>query len=149
MKRKRNIIILAIVLLGVLILTCFMIRNRSMAKKNGELFSNRMIKVSEEMILDEVVPFEWDKAYSFFPYEDINTIEATIGFSDSLLRESLDDDYVNLVFVKDKKIVAFVYGGVNDIGYRINFDNPTVYGTGKRYRTEIKDGILHFTEKNG
>ena len=80
---------------------------------------------SNKITLNEVVPFEWDVVYSFPPYESKEDIEAVLGFSSNAIQETVNDNMVQLFFVKDKRIVSSICGYSNKLGYDMKFENKT------------------------
>jgi len=75
----------------------------------------------EEVSLNEVIPFSWDAVYTFAPYTSQKTMEERIGFSSKDITETVNEGMTQLIFVKDKKVVASICGYSDKLGYCIEF----------------------------
>lgn len=146
MKKKRyGLILIFIVLLSAGFL---------FIGKPGIAINNRQLKkvftaISdvEVITLDEVVPFEWDKVYTFTPYTSKEEIEKVIGFSSPAITETVNEGMVQLIFVKEDKIVASVCGYSGSLGYSVQFEGMITYGAGTKFEIEYKDDIICFYEQ--
>ena len=146
MKKKRyGLILIFIVLLSAGFL---------FIGKPGIAINNRQLKkvftaISdvEVITLDEVVPFEWDKVYTFTPYTSKEEIEKVIGFSSPAITETVNEGMVQLIFVKEDKIVASVCGYSGSLGYSVQFEGMITYGAGTKFEVEYKDDIICFYEQ--
>ncbi len=79
-------------------------------------------KKNKTIILNEVVPFEWETLYSFEPYSSKEYMEEVIGFkSDEIYSDDISEDMLNLIFVQDGKVVARVLDCPSKLGYDIQF----------------------------
>ena len=70
--------------------------------------------------LAEVTPFEWETLYLFGPETGKEEIEEIIGFSSNSVRGSVDEDAVQLLFVKGEKVTASECAAPEKIGFRID-----------------------------
>jgi len=144
MSKKKYIFFIAFAVLVLIVCAIFMLKNE--VKKNGEILSEKIVNVSGDLILDDIVPYEWEKAYSFKPYTDKKDIESIIGFSDGAIKESTNDNYVNIILVNKNKVVAVIYGEQEDIGYNIVLNSPVIKGEHKVLHKKNEDGNVIFTE---
>lgn len=77
-----------------------------------------------ETTFDEVVPFSWDKLYTFAPYMPKEAIEKIIGFSSSEIEENMvNEGLTYLLFVKDKEVVCNFFGYPDNLGFSVLFGN--------------------------
>lgn len=77
-------------------------------------------KDEERVYLNDIVPFQWTEVYTFDPYLSIEQQEQIIGFESNKLEESVSEEMVHLVFVKDKEVVGCVISHSETLGYDIN-----------------------------
>lgn len=146
-------IIISIVVLcfcvALAIILCVIIfgKNKDIRNNNESLNSILKSTSAEIITLEDVVPFDWDKAYYFPPYTPVEDMTKTIGVESDELHESSYDDMVNLVFVKGTAIVASICQHKNSLGYDIEFDTPVSKGEYKVFSVTKKDGIIQFSLK--
>ena len=62
------------------------------------------------MNLSKFTPFEWDKVYSFAPYLSKEAIYETIGYKWDNISETVSEGMNKIVFVKDGKVVCYLFG---------------------------------------
>ena len=120
-KSKTAVLIFACVVLALLTGYAF-IGNPLVFRNNQRLQTAVTSLESETILLNEVVPFDWDTLYTFTPYESKAEIEKTIGFhSPSVKENNINDGMVHLLFVNDDKVVASILGYEDQLGYSIDF----------------------------
>lgn len=106
----------------------------------GELlFKIATLKATDkEMNLGEVVPFKWDKAYTFDTNIDVEKIYEKVGYKwQSIISKEKDSD-LQMVFMKDNKVVCYLYGDMNIIPVSVKFD-----------KSSYKDGVVEiYPNKN-
>lgn len=84
----------------------------------------------ESVNLADVTPFEWDQVYSFSPYTPKEIIYKTVGYKWDSISETLSESMNQLVFMKDGKVVCYLYGYPENNGYGIYFrDGYDTYPT--------------------
>ena len=86
---------------------------------------------TKEINLKEITPFEWDKAYVFDINTDLEKIYKKVGYKWKSLAEKEDGYELQMVFMKDEKVVSYLIGDEDTIGISIKFDK-SIY----------KDGII-------
>lgn len=98
----------------------------------GELlFAISSLKEEREINLSDVIPFEWDKAYSFDTNTTVDKIYKTVGYKwQSIIPKEKEGD-LQMVFMKDDKVVCYLYDDADMMGISINFD-----------KSSYKDGVL-------
>lgn len=141
-KRKLVLLLIILVLLSVGLLTAYKPR----ITVNNIKLKKALTGVSdvERVSLDEVVPFKWDKVYTFAPYTSKEEIEETIGLSSSAITETVNEGMVQLIFVKGDKIVASVCGYAESLGYSVQFEDVVEYGEGTKFEVEYADNVIRF-----
>jgi len=83
----------------------------------------------EEVILEDVVPFEWTSVYTFDPYTSQDRIRNVVGSDSAALQESLSEGMTNVVFCSRGRVVSSVCGYPSNLGYSLSFFNKD----GKHY----------------
>lgn len=92
---------------------------------------------TKEVRLSEVAPFKWDKAYSFAPRTPREKIYKTVGYKWRSITETESDNMIQMVFMKDKKPVCYLYGNTDEMGISIKFD-----------KSEYKDNVVKIVAKD-
>ncbi|MEH7238021.1 hypothetical protein [Bacillus sp. JJ1562] len=124
MKYKKTIIII-----GVVIIAGFLLFKKDIWVKNEELLREQVLSIGqsvETINLTDVTPFKWDTAYSFSPYTPKKEIYETVGYKWDRIRETVSEDMNQIVFLKDGKVVCYVYGHPTNIGYSIYYSGETL-----------------------
>lgn len=129
-KKTKKSVILIVVLL-IVASTLFLISN----PKNNDLDNSESLVKNIEALkqksenknvlvddLSDLTDFEWDYLYSFSPYASKEDIESAIGFKSNKIREGLNEGMNQIVFIKDKEIVCYIYGYPDDSVY-FDFNN--------------------------
>lgn len=92
---------------------------------------------TETLNLSNITPFQWEKVYSFAPYMPKDEIYTAIGYKWDNIRETVAEQMNQIVFLKDEKVVCYVYGYPSNNRYGISFDSA-----------DYKDGIAIFSIKD-
>ena len=81
-------------------------------KLNKELCKLKIEKEETIFIGDirEYIPFEWDVMYTFKPDVSIEKIYEVIGYKWTKITKATNKGMNQLVFLKDGKVVGYVYG---------------------------------------
>ncbi len=61
--------------------------------------------------------------YVFEPYQSIEEMEKQIGFKHYKLKQGVSEGMLNILFVKDNRATAYLYGYPSNIGYYINIQS--------------------------
>ncbi len=123
MKYKKTI-----VLLGIIVIL-FLLFKKDLWEKNEDLLKEEIVSIPqsvETLNLKEVTPFEWDKVYSFSPYTPKDTIYETVGYKWDRIQETVNEGMNQIVFMKDGKVVCYIYGYPANIGYGITLSGETL-----------------------
>ena len=92
---------------------------------NLKLLKNEILSknvADEKVNLSTFTPFEWDKVYSFDPYLSKEAIYETIGYKWDNISETVSEGMNQIVFVKDGKVVCYLYGYPENNKFGIFFD---------------------------
>lgn len=92
-------------------------------KKNLKSLKYKISKLqitNDHILLNDITPFKWDKVYSFIPYYPKEEIYKIIGFKSNIIKETVDETMMQIIFVKNKEIVCYLYGYPNN-NFAINF----------------------------
>lgn len=119
-------------------------------------FENQM-KLQEEIsklgegdvILEEIVPFEWELLYSFDPYVTVEEMEKMTGFSSTYFREASSESMTQYYFVKENQVVCAVVGYFEQVGFQIIFEESVLrYGERAEFSVEKgESGLVLLKEK--
>lgn len=147
---KKKVVILAAVIcicVASAIIFSILFKDNIDIRNNNNALNSALQNISAETTtLDDVVPFDWDTAYYFSPYTSVERMAETMGVDSPELHESNYDDMINLVFVKEKMLVAVICEHKNNLGYDIEFDAPVSKGDNTLFSVTKKDGITLFSQ---
>lgn len=121
MKKKKIITIAVVILIAVLLIKAC---KKDRWETNEELLKQEVLNIGESVEsvnLSDVTPFEWDFVYSFDPYTSKDAIYETVGYKWDRISETVSEGMNQLVFMKDEKVVCYVYGYPQNNGYGIYF----------------------------
>jgi hypothetical protein len=120
--KKRRLIIITII--SAVLFVCIMflvIFGNPIILKNRYDFGHAVKNLSTETItLNEITSFEWDIVYSFAPYTPKQEMEKIIGFKSNYITETVSEGMLQLIFVKDNKVVCNILGYSSNLGYSIS-----------------------------
>lgn len=129
LKSKKTVAIIAIVILFIVILINLL--KKDLWDVNSELLKEEVLSIGqsvETVNLTNVTPFKWDVAYSFDPYTSKDTIYETIGYKWDNIRGTVNEGMNQIVFLKDGKVVCYLYGYPENNGYGIYFTSENNTG---------------------
>lgn len=91
--------------------------------ENEELLKEQVqaIEDSTETInLLDVTPFEWDVVHSFTPYTPVEDVYERVGYEwEDDISATVGEGMNQIVFMKDEKVVCYIYGYPENNGYGI------------------------------
>jgi hypothetical protein len=140
MRRIVKWIGLIVVVLVVLVTAIKLIDYNSLVSQNTRQIEERLSQNAEDGNVRDLISFSYDKVYVFKPYQSLDQMEEQIGFKYSELREGLSEGITNILFVKNSKAVAYLYGYSTNIGFDINLPS------GEYTKAQI-DNMLYKVEK--
>lgn len=91
---------------------------------NADKLKNSIISLNNnESIKDlsEFTPFKWDTLYSFAPYTPSDSIYKVVGYKWDSISETVSENMNQIVFVKDGKVVCYLYGYPEHLKLYFNF----------------------------
>lgn len=111
---------------------------------NAELLKQEVLSIGEPVetvnLLD-VTPFEWDVVYSFDPYTSKDTIYETVGYKWDNISETVSEGMNQIVFLKDGKVICYLYGYPENNGYGINFISENNTGVTSASVLSVEDDL--------
>ncbi|MEG2290640.1 MAG: hypothetical protein RR891_10030 [Clostridium sp.] len=127
--------------------------------KNEKLLRKNVLSIDEsvEIVdLSDIAPFNWDLAYSFAPYTREDDIYETVGYKWDNIVETVNEGMNQIVFLKDKKVVCYLYGYADNNGYGINFggegykDGVNVLNLEDNLKFQVvrRDGVVYLEQIN-
>ena len=148
MQKNKIIFIVCVLIVIILFFYWVSIReNRLIALHNRQLKQTlTSIDTSQETItLDTIIPFDWDMVYTFAPYTSKEEIEKTIGLYSDVIQETISEGMVQLIFVNNDPISAYVCGYAEDLGYQIIFGDMILFGDDIIFSVTKTDEIITLT----
>lgn len=118
--KNKNIFKILFFLVVVISIFVFMRWNSELNKNNRYLTDKLLNAVSDTSgTAGELFDFDYDKLYVFEPYQSKDEMEKQIGFKSRVLKETVNENMMNILFVKDDSPVAYLYGYGSNNGYYI------------------------------
>ena len=148
MPNKKSKLRLAITVIAALFALILAIDALNVAWHNRQLKKALTAIDTPAVSLNAVVPFAWDAVYTFEPYLSKAEMAKIIGFSSGSLRETVSEGMTQLVFVKDRSVVASVCGYPDSLGYWVWLDNwegpaaKVAFADDAVFAVEKADGIV-------
>lgn len=143
MKSKKTLAIVAIVIVFSFVLVNLL--KKDLWDVNADLLKEEVLSIEqsvETVNLSDITPFEWDVAYSFDPYTTKDTIYETVGYKWDNISETVSEGMNQIVFLKDEKVVCYLYGYPQNIGYGIYFTTQNEKGATSSSVLSIKDDLI-------
>lgn len=111
---------------------------------HNHILQEKICEITQETVtLNELVPFDWDKVYSFPAYMPKEEIENQIGFrSPSIKENNINEGMVHLIFVKDEHVEASILGYPENLGYAIDFPDCVEYKDNIVFSVEKQNGVV-------
>lgn len=139
MKRIFRIFLPAGIILILIIVVLITVNpfKKDIWETNADKFVKSFNIISGNAVIDDLsqwTPFEWDTLYSFAPYTSKDKIYEVIGYKWDNITETVNEGMSQIVFVKDNKVICYLYGYPENI--KIGFD----FG-------EYKDSYMKFTSE--
>ncbi|WP_431027003.1 hypothetical protein [Lysinibacillus sp. LZ02] len=122
MNSKKTVVIVVIILLFIAVSISLI--KKDIWEVNAELLKDEVLSIEqsvETVNLTDITPFEWDVAYSFDPYTTKDTIYETVGYKWGNISETVNEGMNQIVFMRDGKVVCYLYGYPENNGYSIYF----------------------------
>jgi hypothetical protein len=129
MKNKKTLAIVAIVILSAVVLINLFKKN--LWDVNADLLKEEVLSIEqsvETVNLTDITPFEWDVAYSFYPYTTKDMIYETVGYKWDNISETVSEGMNQIVFLNDGKVVCYLYGYPENNGYGMYFTSEKETG---------------------
>lgn len=140
MNSKKTTVIAVIVIIVVLIT----LLKKDLWDTNEELLKKEITSIEKSVktinLLD-VTPFEWDVVYSFDPYTSKDTIYETVGYKWDNIRETVSEEMTQIVFLKEGKVVCYLYGYPKNNGYGIYFTSENEIGVSSASVLSVEDDL--------
>lgn len=119
-KTLKSIFILPIIVMG-LILFIYAIFGNPVEAVNKHKFKENILNINSSVVtLNELTPFEWEALYTFEPYASKVEMENKMGIYGTNIQETVSEGMVQLIFVKDGKVISEICGLKENLGYSID-----------------------------
>lgn len=118
--KNKNIFKVLFFLIVIISIFIFISRNSELNKNNRYLTDKLLDSVSDTSgTAEELFNFDYDEVYVFRPYQSKNEMEKQIGFKSRVLKETVSEGMMNILFLKDNSPVAYLYGYGQNNGYYV------------------------------
>lgn len=114
--KKENIILTIAGIITVITITILVVFNpfkKDIWDTNADKLKNSFNFISENAVIEDLskfTPFKWDTLYSFAPYTPKEEVYKIIGYRWDNISEIINEGLNQIVFVKDGKVVCYLYG---------------------------------------
>lgn len=144
MKKGNKIAITIIFCMILVTILGYLVIGNPIVLINNKKLENSIKSIQSDNIkLNEVVPFEWDVVYTFEPYASKESIEKIIGFkSNSIKENNINEGMVHLLFVKGEKVMASILGYSKNLGYSLDFPSKVTFVENAQFNVSIIDNIV-------
>ena len=149
MKKRITFIIVALIML--LIILFISQKKNEIWEVNEDLLKEEVLSINQALKtvnLADITPFEWDIAYSFDPYTSKDQIYETVGYKWDDIVETVNEGMNQIVFMKDSKVVCYLYGYPENNGYGIYFTSKNGKGEASASVLNIDDDLTLQVERN-
>ncbi|QOR64784.1 hypothetical protein IM538_13050 [Cytobacillus suaedae] len=146
MKDKITLLFIVVGMICLLGLTQL---DRDVWDVNAKLLKEKVSQMDESVEsihLTEITPFEWDKVYFFYPYTPKETVYKTVGYEWDTISETVSEGMNQIVFLKEGKVVCYVYGYPDTIGYGLSYSGGPYNDVASILK--IDDDLLFEVERN-
>lgn len=126
--KKFLTIAMCVIIVGLVINQMF---NKDIWDENRELLKENVLatEATEEPVsLSSLTPFDWDRVYSIDPYASKEEIYDVVGYKWDTVEQTLSEGMNQLVFMKEDKVVCYVYGYPENNGFGIYFEGTETEG---------------------
>ncbi|MDR0287581.1 MAG: hypothetical protein LBI03_07765 [Clostridiales bacterium] len=156
-KKRFKIFPVLILVFFILIIVGFILpfsRIFSQVSINERSFKNTLSSLpveTTEFRLDDLVTFDWDYVYTFYPNMSKDEIENIIGFKSNEIKKTENENLDQLMFVKNNKVVCNIVGFPDKLKFEFDLGELENRYT-KIDRTDqpvftvnVQDGIKYFS----
>ncbi|MEG0906689.1 MAG: hypothetical protein RSF87_10735 [Cellulosilyticaceae bacterium] len=119
MKKKSLFITISIVVIISIIAITYILNWNSTVNVNTRYLEDKLTHNQGEGQVKDLIGFNYDKVYIFEPYQPKESMESLIGFECSILKETVSEGMMNILFLESNVPVAYLYGYASNNGYYI------------------------------
>lgn len=122
--KKKNIVLLIVGIVTIIALAILNPFKKEIWDINAQKLINSFDNIDENLYIEDIseyIPFEWDELYSFSPYTPKEEIYEIIGYEWDNIKETVSESMNQLVFIKDDKVVCYLYGYPENMKLGFNF----------------------------
>jgi len=108
--------------IGIILLVCCIYAINIHRDRNYRAFRNEVLVMDKSVNtveLNSLTPFEWDKVYFFAPYVGGDMIYEVIGYRFGRVSPPQTNQNMQLVFIKNEKVVCYDHGNHSSDNYSI------------------------------
>ena len=146
---RKKIIAILFLVVTVLCIAIFTLWNSevNVNTRNLEKQLASHAKNQQEGYVKNLIPFTYDQVYVFEPYQTKEQMEAQLGFTCRILKETINEGILNILYLNNHSPVANLYGYPSNIGCSIEV--PTGMYTKEewnqmKYTVETSETVIKY-----
>lgn len=146
MRKKIIFLICIVLLIGLAIF--LIVSNNSEITKNTKKIEKRLLDYGACRVgkIEELINFEYDRVYSITKEMSKEEIEKYIGVKNNIIKSNHNNE-MNIIFIKDGKIIAYLQGDKTEKGYYIYLSDGEYFKeelNKKSFTARAKDKYLNY-----
>lgn len=118
---KKFILLVLVVLLVIVGLWHKSIITNGILKNNEKLSKAIIATNKDEVVINDLVEFDWDSIYTFEPYTSKEDMKEIVGKGNNKYLETYSEGMTQLIFIKNKKIVCQICKYPEQLNYSFDF----------------------------
>lgn len=134
-------LILGAIMVFCITFTVMLVGKYPLMKTNIDLYyAIQALEEGDEVVFNDVVPFDWDSVYTFAPYTEPEIMAETMGVTVKNLQQTLNEGMVQYYFIHQEKLVCAIYGYPNANGFVLEWEgSPLRYSDDARFSVAVED----------
>lgn len=120
MRKKVQFIIISLILLISVVSITYIVNWNSKLNVNTRYLENKLTHTQNHGQVKDLIDINYDKVYVFQPYQPKESMESLIGFKCHILKETISEGMMNILFVENNSPVAYLYGYGANTGYYLD-----------------------------
>lgn len=146
----KKTIVWALALLLALFAVAYPLRDTVAVGRNALRLKSAVTTAEGDAVaLNALVPFAWDRLYTFPPYTPRAEIEAAAGVRSRHIRETVSEGMTQLLFVRNGAVVCSVCDYPENLGYSIDFEGSIAYDEGAVFDVQRAGGVVRLARRHG
>lgn len=119
MKKKPILITISIIVAISVVAITYIFNWSSKVNVNTRYLEYKLVHNQSEGQVKDLINFNYDRVYVFEPYQSKESMESLVGFKCSILKETVNEGMMNILFLENNLTAAYLYGYASNKGYYI------------------------------